>query len=164
MELTNGNLDVSEYDFCLLNQHDNEEQLKMIQRTSSHDGFKTTNIYTSSTSIAEKSRMKFIKRMQTRRENFPARNLWSEWKTINPFVSFCLLRFYQFSSNNKSFWPFDGVERQQCHCFTSKNVRITHSAGVLRDKIFHFLWENNFLWSFFVLTRCRRPIEFVLVL
>ena len=83
------------------------------------------------------------KRMQTRRESF----LRSQWKAINPFVSFCLWRFYQFSSDNKSFWPFDGMKT--CHCFTTKKLSGLHTLQVSFGIKSNFLWENNFCRRYF---------------
>lgn len=85
------------------------------------------------------------KLMQIRRENFSHFRDWRfQWNAINPFAPlFVCEDFYQFPSNNKSFWPFDG---ENMPLVSPRNVsRITSTAGVLRDKIDNFLWENNFL-------------------
>lgn len=111
------------------------------------------------------------KLMQIRRENFSHFRDWRfQWNAINPFAPlFVCEDFYQFPSNNKSFWPFDG---ENMPLVSPRNVsRITSTAGVLRDKIDNFLWENNFLSKnfyysdfFFVSSRSRHRIRLTIYL
>lgn len=89
-----------------------EEQLKANQRTSSHDYFNKQIFAHPRLAKAGKLRWNHRNDLCKQRGNFfQLRDLWFQWKAINPFVSFYLLRFYQFSSDNKSFWPFHGVHR-----------------------------------------------------
>lgn len=41
-------------------------------------------------------------------------------------------------------------------CYLNKTPAIPSTAGVLRDKIGNFLWENNFVSPLFVLSLCSR--------
>lgn len=117
------------------------EQWITSQRTmtSKHDGLKSQYLRI----VDLNSGKSTMKRMQIRRDDFNSAILDLNGKQLTHlYRSRCLSWFYQFSTNNNFFWPF---ESQTCHCATSACA--THSAGVLRDKIRHFLWENKFFVS-----------------
>lgn len=66
---------------------DNEEQLKINQRTSSYDGF-NKQIFAHPRIEKREIEHESKKLMQIRRENFShLHDLRFQWKAINPFVS-----------------------------------------------------------------------------
>lgn len=140
---------------CLLTQHD-EEQLIMIQRTSSHERTQRTNICSSSTWIARKSDddENSWKLMQIRRENFSHFRDWRfQWNAINPFVSLFVCE--DFINFHRAINLPDLSMVKTCHWFRLKMFPGSQALQVsceIKSRIFYgkiIFCRRHFFGNFF---------------